>query len=191
MKRFFAAALAALTFLLASAALTSCVTDSFGMKYYETRDRMNGALEFEMRGIPDGTEGIVSETGYGAQDGELGQITYSVTTAGGRSALLTFRMASPDYAAKYSEHTGTPGIAGIGAGDPIKSEKLGTASVEYYANDGGVFAVWDFDGYAFSASLKFDGTADSGAASSSDAGYDDLYPFVLAFIAQRNGDQNG
>lgn len=171
-----------LAIILAAVTLASCVTDSFGMKYYETRDRMSEALDFEMRGIPADASGLERETGYGAQDGKLGEITYAVSTENGKTGLLRFRMATADYAEKYSEHASAPGIAGIKSGDPVKTERLGSAEISYYVTDGDVFAVWNANGYAFSASLRLDGGDESG--------YDEIYPFVLAVVAEKNGSQD-
>ena len=172
MKRIFAA----LAAVMISASLAACASDSYTMLNYETKDRMNAALSFEMRGIP--TLESDDEKSYGAQDKQLGEIVYAVETESGVGARLTFRMATPKYAEKYSAQTGTPGIAGIAAESTLQTERLGSSEVTYYTNGSTVFAVWEFDGYAFSAALRF---------SEGDPlpGYEDIYPFVIAFIASR------
>lgn len=170
MKRLISAVSAALILLI----LTACVRDSFGFRYYETFDRMDAALDFDMRQMP----GLDDAIGYGAQDKKLGEIRYAVETEDKESAVLFFRMADTYYAKKFTEHAGSTGIAGHASEEPVKTERLGSSDVSYYVDGDVIYAEWLFDGYAFSAALTFDNGGDAPE-------YDDIYPFVLSFIASK------
>lgn len=168
MKRITTAALAAALIIL----LAACASDSYSIIHYETRQLMQDALGFEMPAIPD----LESETSFGTADGKLGEVKYAFydETLGECSVVL--RMAELGYAEKYSSHSGHPGISALGANSELTEERIGSATVKYYASGKAAFAVWTLGEYSYYISVSYS----DGAAR---AGHDQVYPYVLSIIA--------
>lgn len=168
MKRVITAVTAAALALI----ITACASYSYVLLSYETRDRMNGALSFEMRDVPE-MENVIA---YAAADRGLGEIEYAFIHGTKGEATLSFRMATADYAGKYSAAVGCAGISGFEADGDGYTERLGSATVTYYTAASTVFAVWTLGDYAYSAAVSFsDKTAIPDRT--------DVYPYVLAVIS--------
>ena len=168
MKRVIAAAAALLSVITI---LVSCASYTYTHVWYETRERMQDALPFEMRGVPD----IEVITAYGVMDGRLGEIRYSVVDDYDRSGALWFRMAEPAYAASMEN-----GITGD-HGDAVSVERIGSATVSFYARGNIAAASWELGGYTYAVILSFDDATVN-------ASRDDVYGYALSVIATGTGE---
>lgn len=168
MKRIITAVIAAALALI----LSACASDSYLILNYETKERMNDSLTFEMRDVPELENVIV----YGAADGQLGEIEYAFIHETKGEGTLTFRMAKADYAERYSAAMQSPGIAGIEASAADYTERLGAATVTYYTAGSTVFAVWTLGDYAYSAAVSYNNKTVVPDRS-------DVYTFVISVIS--------
>ncbi len=167
-----------LSVLTISFALTSCESDTRTFVRYETYDRMQDALSFTMRTVPD----LDDVKSYGVMDGNLGEIEYYITTEGGRmNGTLALRMAKASYAEKYADDS-TPGIADVSIASGYLSqgeERIGTYTVTYYATETQVFGIWNDDDYYYSLTFTFDEDEMIPV-------WDDIYEYVVSVISTPN-----
>ncbi len=152
--------------------LVSCSPDTYTLVHYENMSLMRDNIGFDMAEVP----GLDTPVAFAAADGSLGELTYGIVDELLGEGTLVFRMATADYAAKYSAETGGPGISPIPADSEISSEKLGSAAVTYYAGGSSVIAVWELGGYAYAAVLSYN-------SGDNVIGRDSIYPYVLSVIA--------
>ena len=165
MKRSVAAAAALLSALLL---FVSCTSYTYAHVWYETRERMQDALPFEMRDLPD----VEVVTAYGVMDGHLGEIRYSVVDQYDRAGALWFRMTTPAYADSMEN-----GITGD-FGEAVSLERIGSAEVSFYAKENAAAASWELDGYVYAVIFRFDDP-------SAEASRDDVYGYALSVIATK------
>ncbi len=157
--------------------LAACAARSYTVVYYETEERRDNALSFEMKDVGTLSEVVL----YGAADGSLGETVYAAPASEGSdelTATLAFRMAKADYARKFSESTGAPGISEIAADDAVKTERIGSYTVTYYTSGSVAFAIWEDSEFSYSAAFT---TADKTAAAP-----ESVSPYVIAVISSKS-----
>lgn len=152
--------------------LTACSSYTYTLVHYENKDLLAKELSFEMEEIPN----IDPPIAFAAADGRLGELTYAVVDELLGEGTLIFRMATPDYAEKYSSDNGVPGISPRAADSVLQTENIGSAAVTYYACGNAISAVWNLGGYAYSVSLSY---KTEGAVLTRDS----IYQYVLSVIA--------
>ncbi|MCD7944230.1 MAG: hypothetical protein LUH43_05005 [Clostridia bacterium] len=178
MKRFLKIPLLTILAFAVLAALLSCESDTRAFVRYETYERMQDALSFTMRTVPD-LEDVKS---YGVMDGKLGEIEYYIENEGGRmNGTLALRIATAAYAEKYAA-ADTPGIAGVSISSISSSgeERIGSYTVEYYATEETVFGIWNDSSYYYSLSFTFD-------EEDMIPVWSDIYDYVVSVISTPNG----
>ncbi|MCD8314102.1 MAG: hypothetical protein LUD44_00425 [Firmicutes bacterium] len=178
MKRFLKIPLLTILALAVLAVLLSCESDTRAFVRYETYERMQDALSFTMRTVPD-LEDVKS---YGVMDGKLGEIEYYIENEGGRmNGTLSLRMATASYAEKYADED-APGIAGVSISTISSSgeERIGSYTVEYYATEDTVFGIWSDSSYYYSLSFTFD-------EEDMIPVWSDIYDYVVSVISTPNG----